>query len=96
MTSDQAKEALKTLRQQRKESVDQARKIIKERNQQILAIKSHLENEPQTIPEMAALLGMESATVLIVIAALRKYGEVTEDVKDGDYYKYRLVLQAAS
>ena len=96
MAAEQAKDALKTLRQQRKESVDQARKMIKERNQQIAAIKSGLQAEPQTVPEMAAALGMDSATVLVVIAALRKYGEVAEDVKDGDYYKYRLVSQSAS
>jgi len=88
------KEALKTLRQQRKETIERSRKMIKDRSRQISAVKSQLKAEPHTVPEVAAAIGMDSAVVLVIIATLRKYGEVVEDVKDGDYFKYRLALQA--
>jgi biotin operon repressor len=96
MTTNPSKEALNTLRQQRKAGVDLARTMIKEYNRQIAAIKSQLQSGPQTVPEMAAALEMDSAAVLVTIATLRKYGEVAEDAKDGDYFKYRLASQAAA
>ena len=47
-------------------------------------------DEPRTVPQIAAALGMDSATVLRFVAALKKYGEVVEGPKDGDYFKYGL------
>jgi len=96
MTDSNAKEALKQLRAQRKATIEKARKLIKEQNKRISAIKSQLKDEPRTVPEMAAALGMNTADVLITVAALRKYGEVLEDAKDGDYFKYRMAEKSAS
>jgi len=96
MTDGNTKEALKQLRAQRKATIEKARKLIKEQNKQISAIKSQLKDEPRTVPEMAAALGMNTADVLITVAALRKYGEVLEDAKDGDYFKYRMAEKSAS
>jgi predicted Rossmann fold nucleotide-binding protein DprA/Smf involved in DNA uptake len=96
MTDSNTKEALKQLRAQRKATIEKARKLIKEQNKRISAIKSQLKDEPRTVPEMAAALGMNTADVLITVAALRKYGEVLEDAKDGDYFKYRMAEKSAS
>jgi hypothetical protein len=93
MTDNNPKEALKALRQQRKATIDRARKMIKDRNKQIAAIKSQLEVESRTIPEIAAALRMKASEVLIVVAALRKYGEVVEGDKDGDYFRYQLAAK---
>lgn len=90
MTDNRTKEALKQLRIQRKATIERARKMIKEQNKRISAIKSQLKNEPRTVPELAAALGMNTADVLITVSALRKYGLVLEDAKDGDYFKYRM------
>lgn len=95
MEAEQTREALKALRQQRKATIERSRTIIKDRHRQMTAVTSQLKGGPLTVPELAAGLGMESALVLVIIATLRKYGEVVEDVKEGDYFKYRLASQAA-
>jgi DNA-directed RNA polymerase specialized sigma subunit len=96
MPARDTKEALKQLRQTRSNTIEQARKTIKAYNRRIAAIKSELTTETRTVPEIAQALGMETADVLVIVAALRKYGEVLEDVKAGDYFKYRLVGKAVS
>lgn len=90
MSKNDAKQALKQLRKKRKAFIDRARKMIKEQNLQISAIKTLLEKKPRTVPEIARALGVPTSTVLVTVMALRKYGEVLEDTKDGDYFKYRL------
>ena len=90
MTDSNTKKTLKQLRTQRKATIARARKMIKEQNKRISAIKSQLKDEPRTVPELAAALRMNTADVLITVSALRKYGHVLEDTKDGDYFKYRM------
>ena len=94
MTTDNAKENRNQLRQQRTASIDHARKMIKEQNKKIAAIKSQIKEEPRTVPEIAAALRTNAADVLIFVAALRKYGEVVEGAKDGDYFRYQLAVKA--
>ncbi len=90
MTEKNTKDALKQLRIQRKATIERARAMIKAQNKRIVAIKSQIKDEPRTVPQIAAALGINAADVLVTISALRKYGEVLEDVKDGDYFKYRM------
>ena len=90
MSENKSKDALKELRQQRKFFVERAKKSIKQQNRKIAAIKAHLKTQPATVPELAAALRMETADVLITVTALRKYGEVAEGDKAGDYFKYQL------
>ena len=84
------KEALKQLRSERKMWIDRARKTVKAQNATIKAIKDQLAGEAHTVPEIAQALKMKASDVLLFIAALRKYGEVTEGPKDGDYFQYQL------
>jgi hypothetical protein len=84
------KEALKQLRGKRKAWIDRARKSVKAQNAAIKAIKEQLAEEARTVPEMAQTLKMKPSDVLLFVSALRKYGEVIEGPKDGDYFKYQL------
>ena len=84
------KNTLKALREARKAYIARARNTIKGNNKVIKAIKEQMADEPRTVPQIAAALGMDSATVLRFVAALKKYGEVVEGPKDGDYFKYGL------
>jgi DNA-directed RNA polymerase specialized sigma subunit len=93
MHSTHVKEALKQLRKERKDTIERVRKTIKVRNRKIIAVKSKLAEKALTIPEIAAALGMEAADVLVIVMALRKYGEVVENTKIGDYFKYRLAVK---
>lgn len=96
MTISDSKQALKQLRQHRKAHIERARLMIKEQNKRIAAIKSRLESEPQTVPEIAEALHMDTAEAMVFVSALRKYGQVEEDVKDGDYFRYRIAGRTAS
>jgi DNA-directed RNA polymerase specialized sigma subunit len=84
------KDALKQLRQERKEWIDRARQSVKEQNAITKAIKAQLGKEAGTVPEIAQALKMRTEDVLLFISAMRKYGEVVEGPKDGDYFKYQL------
>ncbi len=83
--------ALKMLRMERKKSIEGARKAVKEQNKIIGAIRKALADEAKTVPELAAAARLESATVLMYISTLKKYGMVAEGSKDGDYFKYELI-----
>lgn len=85
------KEALALLRQERKESVDRAKEMVKEQKALFSALKNHLQKEDATVPELALALGVESSRVLLFISGLRKYGEVVEGAKNDGYFEYHLV-----
>ena len=84
------KQAMKRLRETRKHAVDRARKTIKSQTRIIKSIKEQLADGPKTVVEMAQALRMDTAQVLLFVSGLRKYGEVIEGAKDGDYFKYEL------
>jgi DNA-directed RNA polymerase specialized sigma subunit len=90
MSTKPDKEALKQLRTERKAFIDRARQSVKEQNKITKAIKAQLGREAGTVPEIAQALKMKTATVLMFVSAMRKYGEVVEGPKDGDYCKYQL------
>ena len=84
------KQALKALREARKASIEQARNAIKTQNKDIKSIRAAMQDGGKTVPEIAAATGMPTAQVLMYVATLKKYGEVAEGAKDGDYFKYEL------
>ena len=85
------KETLQALRKERSRYIERARKSIKETNKVLKSIREQLAAEPRTVPEIAQALAMDTADVLRFISALKKYGEVMEGAKDGDYFRYGLV-----
>jgi DNA-binding CsgD family transcriptional regulator len=52
------------------------------------ALLEALATGPKTVPELAAELGADARTVLWHVAAMRKYNEVTDGPKQGDYIAY--------
>jgi DNA-directed RNA polymerase specialized sigma subunit len=84
------KQTLKALREKRKAFITRARENIKANNAIIKKIREQLATEPKTVPEIAQALEMETAKVLRFISGLKKYGEVAEGPKEGDYFKYQL------
>jgi DNA-directed RNA polymerase specialized sigma subunit len=84
------KQTMKVLREKRKVFIARARENIKANNAIIKKIREQLASEPKTVPEIAQALGMETAKVLLFISGLKKYGEVAEGPKEGDYFKYQL------
>jgi predicted transcriptional regulator len=84
------KEAMKRLRESRKNIIKATSARVKENRKAIKAIKDHLKNEARTVPEIASATGLASAEVLWFIATLKKYGEILEGDKDGGYFRYYL------
>lgn len=85
------KETLQALREERKSHIEQARRSIKENNKVLKAIREQLAAEQATIPQIARALSMDTGQVLLFVSALKKFGEVVEGPKEGDYFKYGLV-----
>jgi predicted Rossmann fold nucleotide-binding protein DprA/Smf involved in DNA uptake len=92
----QKKEALKNLREARKQTIAAVSASVKEQRKATAAIKAELQQGERTVPEIAAATGLPSAEVLWFVATLKKYGEVSEAMPAGSYYRYRLVQPVAA
>ncbi len=90
MAQEVNKEALKNLREARKQVITAATARMKAQKKEIAAIKAELQQGERTVPELAAATGIDSATVLWYLATLKKYGEILEGGLDGSYFRYRL------
>jgi hypothetical protein len=90
MSEAKVQNDLKRLREERKSFIDQARNMIKEQTASIKKIKEHLNGVGGTIPEIAEKTGMPTSEVLWLVMALKKYGQVIEGPKEGDFFKYQL------
>jgi predicted Rossmann fold nucleotide-binding protein DprA/Smf involved in DNA uptake len=84
------KDALKKLRAERRVWVEKARQSIKTQNQIIKQIKAQISDTAKTVPEIAQAIEMPTSQVLLYIVGLKKYGEIVEADKDGDYFRYGL------
>ena len=89
------KEALKRLREERKEFIKAASARVKEQKKAVRAIKTALKESPRTVPEIAQATGMAPSEVMWYVATLKKYGEVLEAEQDGSYFRYRPAEAAA-
>lgn len=61
----------------------------KEHNRLRKALLEVLATGPRTVPELAAAVGADPRDVLWHIAAMRKYNEVADGPKQGDYIAYQ-------
>ena len=89
------KDRLKRLRSERKESITRASARLKRQKKELRAIKERLKEGAGTVPQVAGVTGIPTPKVLWYFAALKKYGELVEDQKDGSYYRYALTGKAA-
>jgi ectoine hydroxylase-related dioxygenase (phytanoyl-CoA dioxygenase family) len=92
MTVDSAKkQAFKDLRAARRHWVDEATAASRFQKKTIQAIREFLENEPATVPQIAAAVDLPAATVLWFVAGMKKYGQIVEAGQDDSYFRYALV-----
>ena len=85
------KDMLKSLRAERAGIVETATQQNKQRVAARRKIRTELAKGPATVPALAGVCGITPREVLWHVAAMRKYGELTEDAQEGDYFTYRLV-----
>jgi cellobiose-specific phosphotransferase system component IIA len=93
MSEDAKKEAMKALRQSRKETIDSAREKMKETRILRKKLSEALTAGPKTVPELAQETGIPSQHVLWHLTSMRKYGKVAEGDQNGDYFQYVLVKE---
>lgn len=86
---------LKELRRTRADWVRRASATAKEQAAAVRSIKKALNPGAATVPDLAAATGLPTATVLWYLATLKKYGQVIESGKSGDYFAYALSAPAA-
>ncbi|MDY7107084.1 MAG: hypothetical protein SYC29_00450 [Planctomycetota bacterium] len=82
---------LKTMREQRRETVQRTQELIKEQNALRKPIRQVLKDGgAQTVPQLAEKTGLPAHQVLWHVTAMKKRDLVVESGKDGDYYQYQL------
>jgi len=84
------KDAMKRLRQERKQKIKEIAATMKAQKKAVKAIKDQLKNDVGTVPQIARETGISPDKLLWYIAALKKYGEISEAEKDGGYFRYIL------
>ncbi|MBT3255328.1 MAG: winged helix-turn-helix transcriptional regulator [Deltaproteobacteria bacterium] len=84
------KAAMKSLRQQRKKTIDAAKATMKSQNTIFKGIKAFLKQGPRTVPEISQALAIPTSDVLWSVMSLKKYGLMVEGEQDGEYFKYGL------
>jgi predicted transcriptional regulator len=67
---------------------------VRAQNAAKTAIRKALKGGPLTVPEIAEAASLGTKDVLWYVTAMRKYGQVVEDVQDGDYMRYALAPEA--
>jgi cellobiose-specific phosphotransferase system component IIA len=93
MSEDAKKEAMKALRQSRKETIDSAREMMKETRMLRKKLSEALAAGPKTVPELAQETDIPSQQVLWHLTSMRKYGKVAEGDQSGDYFQYVLLKE---
>ena len=83
-------DALKALRNSRRQSIEGVVRMMKKQKKAIDAIREQLKVCAKTVPELAETTGLESSQVMWYVATLKKYGMVAEGEKDGNYFRYQL------
>ena len=84
------KEAMKGLRESRRQDIKAISARVKEQKKTVKAIREHLRDEARTVPEIAEATGISPSEVLWFVATLKKYGTIIEAEKDGGYFRYCL------
>jgi len=88
---DALRATLKKLRDERGAAVGAASERNKLRQAVRKQMRAALAVGPSTVPALAAATGVPTQEVLWHVAAMRKYGDLTEVGMDGDYCTYSLV-----
>lgn len=92
----QLKATLATLREQRVATLDAAVSRNKQHQTQRRAVKAAMAAGQATVPAIAVAAELPTNVVMLHVAGMRKYGQLTEVGIDGDYPTYQLVSDDTS
>ncbi|MEX2143071.1 MAG: hypothetical protein WD740_00625 [Anaerolineales bacterium] len=95
MTSQADKKArselLKQLRETHAATLSHTQELLKSQKQIQQGISKAIEEQPRSVPEVAAATGIASETVLWWLCTMKKYGLIAEEGMQNDYPLYKLV-----
>jgi len=86
-------ETLKHLREAHAATVERTQALLREQKQIQKEISQAIRDNPETVPEVTAVIGKPAHEVLWHLAALKKYGIVVEAGMRGDYVLYKLAKE---
>lgn len=87
---------LKELRERHKDTVERTQARLKEQNAIRRELCQALRDGPLTVPEIAEAVRMPAHEVLWHVTAMKKYEQVVEAGRCGEYYQYALAEESAS
>ncbi|MCB2188440.1 MAG: hypothetical protein KQJ78_18625 [Deltaproteobacteria bacterium] len=93
MDEQERKQALKQAKAARAPQIKAAAALAQQQKKDLARIKERLAQGPATPVELARDVGLTPREALWYLAAMRKYGMVSEAGKNGEYFNYQLVPQ---
>ena len=91
----ETREQRKALRHKRRDQIATAYRNSRGHMEVIKKIGVELGGGPLTVPELSDATGLPSPEVLWHVMAMKRYGMVNEQAKDGDYFRYVLAAPTA-
>ena len=88
---DNEKKPIQILRDRHGGMSAELKEYVKDQNKIRKAIKESLRGGAKTIPQISGETGLKSDKVVWYVMALKRYGDVLESGRSGEYYKYELV-----
>jgi predicted transcriptional regulator len=87
---EKEKKPIQILRDKHGGMSESLKEYVKDQNQVRKAITGSLKMGAKTIPQIATETGIKSEKVIWHVMAMKKYGDVVETGRSGDYYSYKL------
>ncbi len=84
------KSTVRMLRERGVKPSERVKEMVREQRKITKMIREALKEGAKTIPEIASQTELPKPTVTWFLMTMRKYGEVTEEGEEGEYYRYRL------
>lgn len=81
---------LKLLRERMGGVTGQKKAWARQQTEELKAIRKVLKDGPHTVPEIAATTRIPGQKTMWYVMALKRYGEVKEAGREGDYFRYVL------
>jgi hypothetical protein len=84
------REALRLFRERMGGLTDIKKAFLKRDRETRKSLREALKFGPKTIPELTRLVDLPGEKVVWYVMALKRYGEVVEAGRSGDYFRYAL------
>jgi predicted transcriptional regulator len=88
--AEKQKTPIQVLRERHGGMSEELKEYFKEQNRVRKLIAGALKDGPKTVPEIARRTGLRSEITMWHVIAMKRYGELSDAGRSGDYFKYAL------